>query len=39
VPGVWHEVVNTARADGRAMRAEAMSLAGHSLVLLRFKEA
>ncbi len=35
-PGMWHEVVNTARSGPvRAVRAQGVNLAAHSLILLR----
>jgi glycogen operon protein len=38
VPGVWSEVLNTARAGTRPVRGETVSLAAHSLVLLRHEQ-
>ena len=35
-PGGWHEVVRTASSERRTLRGEALHLAAHSLVLLRF---
>jgi glycogen operon protein len=35
-PGVWRQVVNTARAGVRPAGAPGVTLVGHSLVLLSF---
>jgi glycogen operon protein len=38
-PGMWHEVVNTARPGARPVRQGAVNLVAHSLILLRHGEA
>ncbi len=39
-PGVWHEILNTARPETgpRVSRTQGMNLVAHSLILLRFGE-
>jgi isoamylase len=37
--GMWHELVNTARAGTRPVRQDALNLVAHSLILLRHGEA
>jgi isoamylase len=37
--GRWSEIVRTASGERRALRGEALHLAAHSLVLLRFGRA
>ncbi len=37
-PGVWQELLNTARPGTRIIRKDAINLVAHSLVLLRFGE-
>ena len=39
VAGGWYELVRTASSERRVLRGEALHLAAHSLVLLRFGEA
>jgi len=34
-PGSWHEMLNTTRPGARAIRADAIMLVAHSLILLR----
>jgi isoamylase len=38
-PGIWHEVLNTARPGARPIRQEALNLVAHSLILLRHGES
>ena len=38
-PGNWHELVNTARPGLRIVKATAVNLAAHSLILLRYEGA
>jgi len=39
-PGVWHEILNTARPETgpRVIRTQGVNLVAHSLILLRFGE-
>jgi glycogen operon protein len=37
-PGIWHEVLNTAKPGARSIRQEAINLVAHSLILLRHGE-
>ena len=37
--GGWHEIVDPASSEGRVVQGEALHLAPHSLVLLRFGKA
>jgi glycogen operon protein len=37
--GAWYEIVHTASSGRRVLRGEALHLAAHSLVLLRFDKA
>ena len=37
-PGVWHEMLNTARPGARPVRQGALNLVAHSLILLRYGE-
>jgi glycogen operon protein len=38
-PGVWHEMLNTARPGTRPVRQGALNLVAHSLILLRHGES
>jgi glycogen operon protein len=38
-PGVWHELLDTARASARVVKAPALNLVAHSVVLLRHAAA
>jgi glycogen operon protein len=39
MPGVWEELVNTARPGARLVRRTAVHLVAHSVMLLRYVEA
>ncbi len=38
LPGVWHELIHTARPGARTVRTPAVNLVSHSLILLRHAE-
>jgi hypothetical protein len=39
LPGVWREMINTARAGRRYVDPGELNLAAHSLILLEYQEA
>jgi glycogen operon protein len=38
-PGLWEEMLNTARAGSRLVRKPTVNLTAHSVILLRYAES